>query len=289
MADTKISDLADGVTADATDRIPIARAGANNYITPEEIRTFIEGEANVFSEATQIASIELGHASDTTLTRTGAGAIAVEGVGVALNSTSLTHTASTIELGHASDTTLARAAAGEVTIEGVRVKKVGKETIYIPAGAMTSRASNGAAAATTTINTISFPTLAFDQSTDEGANFSVCFPKSWNAGTVTFQAFWTAASGSGDVQFELRGGSFANDAAINVTGLGTAVAVDDTLIATSDVHVTSESAAITLSNAADDTVTWFEILRDVSDDTLSGDALLIGIKLFFTTDASTDA
>lgn len=71
--------------------------------------------------ALSATSIELGHASDTTISRAGAGAIAVEGVGVALNSTSLTHTAGTIELGHATDTTLSRNSAGEVDIEGNRV------------------------------------------------------------------------------------------------------------------------------------------------------------------------
>lgn len=74
--------------------------------------------------APQFTTIELGAASDTTLSRTGAGAIAVEGIGVALNSTSLTHTASTIELGHASDTTLARVSAGVVSIEGVNIVTV---------------------------------------------------------------------------------------------------------------------------------------------------------------------
>lgn len=78
------------------------------------------GTSNSFTTGT----IELGAASDTTISRTGAGAIAVEGVGVALNSTSLTHTASTIELGHASDTTLARVSAGVVSIEGVNIVTV---------------------------------------------------------------------------------------------------------------------------------------------------------------------
>jgi hypothetical protein len=72
------------------------------------------GTTNAFTTGT----IELGAASDTTISRTGAGAIAVEGVGVSMNSTSATHTAGTIELGAASDTTLARSAAGAVTIEG---------------------------------------------------------------------------------------------------------------------------------------------------------------------------
>lgn len=38
MADTKISGLADGSTAEATDKIPVARAGDNYYVTPSYIR-----------------------------------------------------------------------------------------------------------------------------------------------------------------------------------------------------------------------------------------------------------
>jgi hypothetical protein len=91
-------------------------------------------------------AIELGHATDTTLTRSSAGVLAVEGNAVYTSggalgtpsSVTLTNgtdlpvsgiTASTsdaigvgsIELGHATDTTLARASSGVVTIEGVNV------------------------------------------------------------------------------------------------------------------------------------------------------------------------
>ena len=43
---------------------------------------------------------------------------------------------------------------------------------------------------------------------------------------------------------------------------------------------------------ADSELCFFEISRDVSDTagtTLGADALLIGVKIFYTTDASTDA
>lgn len=73
------------------------------------------------STALGVGSIELGHASDTTVSRSSAGVIAVEGVTVPLNSTSSVHTASTIELGHASDTTLSRSSAGVLAVEGVTV------------------------------------------------------------------------------------------------------------------------------------------------------------------------
>ena len=98
------------------------------------------------STALGVGSIELGHATDTTITRTGAGAIAVEGTAVLLSggalgtpaSGTLTNatglpvagiTASTstalgvgsIELGHATDTTLTRVSAGVVAVEGSNV------------------------------------------------------------------------------------------------------------------------------------------------------------------------
>lgn len=66
-------------------------------------------------------TIELGHASDTTLTRSSAGVVAVEGVTIPLNSITNTHTAQQLELGHATDTTLTRLSAGEMGIEGVQV------------------------------------------------------------------------------------------------------------------------------------------------------------------------
>lgn len=172
----------------------------------------------------------------------------------------------------------------------LEVVGAGKQTIWVPAGAMTPRTTSGAQLTSREINSITVAVLAFDASADEGANFSVTMPKSWNAGTVTFKPIWTCNGGSAaqTVQFELRGGCFADDAAINVTGLGTAVAVDDTRLATNDVHDGAESGAVTLSNAAKSLLAFFEIIRDVSDDDLSVDAELIGIRLFYTEDTVLD-
>jgi hypothetical protein len=70
------------------------------------------------------------------------------------------------------------------------------------------------------------------------------------------------------------------------------VVTDDALGAAEDLCVTSESGAITIagSPAAGD-MCFFRIFRDVSDanDDMAEDARLIGIKLFFTTDAANDA
>ena len=52
--------------------------------------------------------------------------------------------------------------------------------------------------------------------------------------------------------------------------------------------VSAESGAVTITGAAVDTVTYFQINRDTSEDNHASDARLIGIKLFYTTNAGND-
>ena len=173
------------------------------------------------------------------------------------------------------------------------VKIAGKETIWVPALAMYPTTTNGCAAVAQVEGTAQRPEIKacdFDASSDEFAQFAVCFPKSWNEGTVTFQSFWSVTgTNTGTVCFQLAGGSIANDAAID-TAYGTAVA--NTALAASgtasDLMVNAESGAVTIANAAADTWTSFQINRDVSADDQTADARLLGIKLFFTTDAAND-
>jgi hypothetical protein len=84
--------------------------------------------ANVFTAAQQLTTLELGHASDTTLSRSAAGRLAVEGINVALVAVANVFTQpqqfTTLELGHASDTTLSRIAAGRVAIEGNEIARL---------------------------------------------------------------------------------------------------------------------------------------------------------------------
>jgi len=197
-----------------------------------------------------------------------------------------------IELGHASANTLT-GSSGDLLVEGTIVKKVGKETIWVPAAAMVARTTNGAASGTTELatNDVMFKSFDFDTSTEEGVGFWVAFPKSWNESTVTFAAHWTAASGSGGVAWGLAAYSFSDDDAMDTAVSGQQV-VTDTLITANDMHVTADSSAITIGGtpAAGDAV-YFELTREVANgsDTLGVDAKLIGVRLFFTSDASTDA
>ena len=106
----------------------VATASANFSSTVTGLSMTAAGAVTIasdFSNGTSAkvstGTIELGHATDTTLSRSSAGVLAVEGVTVSLNSTAATHTAGTIELGDASDTTLSRSSAGVLAVEGVTV------------------------------------------------------------------------------------------------------------------------------------------------------------------------
>ena len=172
------------------------------------------------------------------------------------------------------------------------VKIAGKETIWVPAVAMYPNTTNGAEANQVELsNGPEIKVLDFDKDSDEFAQFSVAFPKSWNAGTVTFQAFFTATStNTGTTAWGLSGVAIADNDSCN-TAFGTqVVATAKAHSGTSnDLDVANESGAVTIAGSpGDNEQVFFQISRDVSADDLNADARLLGIKLFFTTDSAND-
>ena len=181
------------------------------------------------------------------------------------------------------------------TQQAVKAWTTGKQTIWVPAGAMSPTVSNGCATITEVETTAGRPdmqVLDFDASSDEHAQFQIAFPDSWNEGTVTFQVYWTSTATDTDgVAWGLQGVAVSNDDTIDVA-YGTAVVVtDDNISAAEDCLVTSESSAVTIAGtpAAGD-LCFFRVFRDVSDanDDMTEDARLLGLKLYFTTVTPTD-
>jgi len=170
---------------------------------------------------------------------------------------------------------------------------VGKQTIYIPAAAMYPNTTAGCAelAQVELSNGPEIKVLDFDASSDEHAQFTVCFPKLWNEGTVTFQPFWTVTgTNTGTVAWGLSAVAFADNGDIN-TAFGTNVVTTAKAHSgtSNDLNVSAESGAVTIAGSPGvDEMVFFQIMRDVSADDQSGDARLLGVKLFFTTDALTD-
>ena len=166
---------------------------------------------------------------------------------------------------------------------------IGKQSMWVPAAAMSPTTTAGCAQIASVETTAGRPdmkVLDFDASSDENAQFSVAMPSYWNEGTITYQVYWTTtASDTDGVAWSLAGVCVSDNDTIDVA-FGTAVVVtDDALGAAEDLCVTAESGAVTIagSPAAGD-LAYFNIERDVSDgnDDMAEDARLIGIKIFYT-------
>lgn len=238
----------------------------------------------------------IGHTDDTDLITLANGLVTVAGevsmTTLDISGTNVTSTAAELNIldGVTSTATELNLLDGAGTL-----KEVGKESIWIPAAAMYPSTTNPCSDLTQVETTALRPDLKcldFVAAADDFAQFSIAFPKSWDEGTITFQPFWTVTgTNTGTVAWGLAGIAVSNDDSIN-TAFGTIVVT--TALAHSgtsnDLMVSVESGAVTIagSPAAND-LCFFQVNRDVSADNQSGDARLLGIKLFFTTDAKNDA
>jgi len=184
---------------------------------------------------------------------------------------------------------------GTLQGNGSALKIAGKETIWVPATAMFGPTTNPADAAQveTTATRPDLNVFDFDAGTKQYTQFSIGMPKSWNEGTVTYQVYWSpSTTNTGDCIFGLQGVACADGDTIDVA-YGTAVNVTDAGIGTvEDQQISAESGAVTIAGSpAAGEQTYFQLYRDAADgsDTFTGECRVLGIKLFFTTDAANDA
>ena len=210
------------------------------------------------------------------------------------NDVTIKNDADTEVMGVATGGTVVDFASGP-TVADVAIKVAGKESIWVPAGAMYPSTTNGCSALTQVETTALRPDLKvldFAAAADDFAQFTIAFPKSWNEGTITYQPFWTVTgTNTGNVVWQLGGIAVTSDATIN-TAFGTLVAT--TALAHSgtsnDLMGSAESGAVTIAGSpSTDDVCFFQINLDTSASAQTGVVRLVGIKLFFTTDAANDA
>jgi hypothetical protein len=257
------------------------------------------------SEHYAAGSIDTAHIADLQVTTAKIAADAITSAKIADNAIDSEHyTDGSIDNAHIADDAIdsEHYAAGSIDTAHIADSQVtlakttglvGKQTIWIPSNAMTPTASNGCAAITAVETTSGRPdmyVLDFDKDSDEFAQFSIAFPKMWNLGTVTFQVFWSGIAATSDVDWSVQGVAMNDNETIDVA-YGTAVVVTDNAQgAVEELLVSAESGAVTIAGTpADNDLCYFRIGRDVSGDAMAGDARLHGIKIFYTTDALTDA
>lgn len=167
----------------------------------------------------------------------------------------------------------------------------GKHGEFYPATLFIPRITAGPSVSVTetTTNDSMLSTLDFDQTTQEGATAIVKPPRKWDLSTITFRHLWTADAGTGTFELELDAVALSDDDVIDAAW-GTAVGVSDTLLATGDMHISAESSAVTIAGTPTlgDAVA-IRIKRDVANDTLTADARLIGVEVFWGLTSPTDA
>ena len=162
----------------------------------------------------------------------------------------------------------------------------GATNVWVPASDWIPRTTSGCGVNSleASTNKVNYYVLEFDAAAIEYAQAMVVMPSNWNAGTVTAKFSWTAASGSGDVIWQLSGRAYANDDAID-QATGTAKTATDTLTAANDVNISPATSAITLAGtAANGNPVVYELSRKATDagDTLAVDARLLGVEISYT-------
>lgn len=184
--------------------------------------------------------------------------------------------------------------AQTAAIAAAAAATIGVKDLFIPAAAMWPTITNGCAQlAQSEIATSLFniQTLDYDQTTEEHAQFQLVLPRAWNNLTITFVPYWTASAGTPGqtVRWQMNGGSYANDDSLT-TAPGSSIAVDDTLLATNDLHIGAESSPMTIANTpASMDLLMLQVHRGVASDDLAADAKLLGVSLRITVTAAKDA
>lgn len=268
--------------AGTADAIQVTMSPASTSLTTHERIRWTSGGANTVTNPT--LSKDAGSTNKTI--KKGAGAA------LAVGDTGASGYVCEAEY-NGTDWILINPATGSVTLANVATVAAGKKAIWIDASAMRPKATNGAGFSDydSGASDVTLLTADFDTTTQEYAHFKMAMPEIWDEGTVTFKPYWTN-TGGGAAQtaiFSLAGVAISNDDALNAS-FGTIQTSTDTWIAQNDLHIGPESSAITIggSPAAGDLVA-FEVSRVTGTDTLTGDARLLGLMLYVTTNAFNEA
>ena len=139
-------------------------------------------------------------------------------------------------------------------------------------------------------NNVNYDYMAFDTTTEENAFFQFSIPSGWDEGTITFRIKWTNAAGltTETLVMGLKALALSNDEALD-TAWGAEVTVTDTWLAQNDVHISPESAAVTIGGTpAEGDLILFNLARKTASDNLTGDARILEVILTFTRASYTD-
>lgn len=189
------------------------------------------------------------------------------------------------------DTTLAKYKFVTVVVSRAyeQLGAVGTHQFWIPAIACYPATTNPCAdhvKVELATNDVDLFTLDFAGATaNEIAKFDWTPSQNWDIGTIKCKPYWTGLAGAGTVEFEFSGGAFSNDNPLDADISTGAQASLDTFIVASDLHISPQTASITINGtpAKGDWV-QIKILRDQANDTKAEDAQFMGFMLEYSID-----
>tara|TARA_R110002051_G_C8714635_1_gene495979 strand:+ start:8 stop:724 length:717 start_codon:yes stop_codon:yes gene_type:complete len=210
---------------------------------------------------------------------------------------SVNYTDASIDEAHLSDNSVDSRAYVDGSIDGEHLvaglSSIGQHTIWVPAGAMEAAVSTAAATSNAVeIGTSLFAarTMDFVTGSDNYAYFGIQMPKSWDAGTLVCQFVWSATGTTANtVLWGIAANSLGNDEVLTTAFAAPTLVAADTNSTTADDLMVSAEVTLTVGSSptAEDYVV-FEVMRDVSGDTLAEDARLHGIRIHYTIDTGSD-
>jgi hypothetical protein len=120
--------------------------------------------------------------------------------------------------------------------------------------------------------------------------FSIRMPKGWDEGVVRASFSWMCQV-TGNVVWGIKAVGVTDNESIDAAR-GTAETIQDAVGSANFYRESGATDDITVLNAAENDLAVFEVYRDAADttnDTAAGDASLIGVSIFYTINAATDA
>jgi len=134
-----------------------------------------------------------------------------------------------------------------------------------------------------TTNKVNYKGANFDTTTEENIQFEWVPNRKWDAGTVTAIFYWdnTGGASAETVDWGIKGVAIGNDGAVD-SAFGSEITTTDTWLAQNDIHISEESAAVTIAGASIADYCVFNVARKTATDDMVGDARLIGVRLIYT-------
>ncbi len=162
----------------------------------------------------------------------------------------------------------------------------GLTSIWVGAGAMIPRTTNGSSALQTrenATNDVMDDYLEFDASAEEGVQFDLVIP-SWDEGTIIATFHWDgAATATGTRPWDIACQSYADGDPID-TAFPSPTEVTDTITTVGDEHISAATAAVTVANTPSDGDKVKCEITGPTTGSIAVDSLLFGVSIGYTSE-----